>query len=140
MSPPSPSDVLAFLEGRWLIEREIDDGDRRGGFRGLATFTRDRDGLVWDEVGELELGTYVGPARRRLRVDRAADVWEVSFDDGRPFHALDLSSGHWEASHDCHADRYDGTFDVTAPDALDIAWRVRGPAKDQRIVSRYRRA
>lgn len=138
--PPAPvSDLRAFLEGTWTVDRDLAEGDARGRFEGLATFTTDGEGLLWDEHGELVLGAYRGPARRRLQLVPRGAAWEVLFEDGRPFHLLDLSSGHCEAGHDCRADRYDGSFDVLGPDAFEVAWDVHGPAKDQRIVSRYRR-
>ena len=138
MAAPVP-DLADYLPGRGSVERALRDGERRGRFAGEATFALDGDGLLWDEHGEVALGDHVGPARRRLRLVRSDDAWEVRFEDGRPFHRLDLSAGRWSAGHDCRADRYDGAFEVLGGDAFDIAWEVHGPAKDQRIVSRYRR-
>lgn len=138
MAAPVP-DLAEYLPGRWQVERELRDGERRGRFSGEATFALDGDEIVWDEQGEIGLGDHVGPARRRLRLVRGSGAWEVRFDDGRPFHRLDLSAGRWSAGHDCRADRYDGAFEVLSDDAFDVIWDVHGPAKDQRIVSRYRR-
>jgi hypothetical protein len=139
--PPVPvADLPAFLEGVWRVERDLDDGHRRGRFEGVATFSRAGHGLVWDERGEIAFGDHRGPARRRLLLLPHGTGWEVRFEDGRPFHLLDLSAGRCAAGHDCGADRYDGAFDVLAEDAFKVAWVVRGPRKDQRIVSRYSRA
>lgn len=133
------ADLRAYLEGAWSVDRELRDGERRGRFQGVATFRAEDGGIWWDEDGEIDFGAFRGPAHRRLRLVPRGTAWEVRFEDGRHFHLLDLSSGHCDAGHDCGADRYDGTFDVLAPDAFEVVWVVRGPAKDQRIVSRYRR-
>jgi hypothetical protein len=140
MSEQTIADLRTFLEGRWSVDRDLVDRERHGRFEGLATFTRAGDGLVWDEVGEIDLDGHRGPARRRLEVQPAHGDWEVRFDDGRPFHALDLSTGRCVAEHDCGEDRYEGAFQVHGSDAFDVVWHVRGPAKAQRIVSRYRRS
>jgi hypothetical protein len=73
-------------------------------------------------------------------VDRDGDGWQVRFSDGRPFHALDLRDGACAVAHPCGEDRYEGEYRVSGPDELEVRWRVRGPSKDGRIASRYRRA
>ena len=42
--------------------------------------------------------------------------------------------------HPCGEDRYEGDYRVVGDDELLVRWRVVGPAKDQEILSRYRRA
>jgi len=74
---------------------------------------------------------------RLLRDDD--DAWEVRFDDGRPFHPLDLRAGRCAVDHPCGEDHYAGEIRVETPDTVVIAWRVVGPRKDQTIVSRYTR-
>jgi hypothetical protein len=135
-------DLAAYLCGRWGVDRVVRDGEARGAFAGTAEFspTGARAELLWDEAGELRLAGYEGPARRRLHLVPDGEGWEVRFDDGRPFHPLDLREGRCAAAHDCGADRYEGEYVIRGPDAFDVVWRVRGPAKDQEIVSRYRRA
>jgi hypothetical protein len=152
-------DLVAFLTGGWTVERTVRDGDEQGAFSGRASFRAGADidadagagvddgagsaagdsALVWDETGELRLGRYVGPARRRLLLVGAGDAWEVRFDDGRPFHPLDLRGGRCAAAHDCGEDRYEGEYRVLGRAAFETRWRVRGPTIDQEIVSRYRR-
>jgi len=136
-----PLEPDAFLPGRWGVERTLRDARLGAGtFAGTATFERDEDGgLDWLETGRLRLGGYEGPARRRLRVAREEGAWMVRFDDGRPFHPLELRATACEVTHPCGADTYAGQYVVLGPDAFDVTWRVRGPAKDQRIASRYRR-
>ena len=52
----------------------------------------------------------------------------------------DLSERRFEAFHPCGEDRYEGTYRVVGEDELLVRWLVRGPRKDQEIISRYRRA
>lgn len=96
------------------------------------------DELAWCEEGELVSASHRGPARRAMRVVPAGAAWEVLFEDGRPFHPLDLAQGRCDVVHLCGADRYDGSFHMPAPGRLVVRWRVRGPAKDLEIVSDYR--
>lgn len=133
-------DLATFLPGRWSVERTLRHGAQEGSFEGVADFSRDGDGLVWEEHGRLRWQRYDGPAHRRLLVVRGDVGWEVRFDDGRLFHPLDLADGAASAVHPCGADRYEGDYRVVGADELLVRWRVRGPAKDQEIVSRYRRA
>ena len=133
-------DLVRFLAGRWTVERTLRWGDETGDFTGTAEFRPDGDGLVWDEEGRLRWQRYDGRARRRLLVVPAGDGWEVRFDDGRPFHPLDLRTGAASAVHPCGEDRYEGDYRVVGDDELHVRWRVVGPAKDQDIRSRYRRA
>jgi hypothetical protein len=136
----APLEPDAYLPGRWAVARSLHDaslGDGR--FTGTATFAPADEGLVWEESGRLALGAYDGPARRRLRLRREPQGWMVRFDDGRPFHPLVLRAGGCAVTHPCGEDAYEGAYVVLGPDAFDVTWRIRGPAKDQRIESRYRR-
>jgi Family of unknown function (DUF6314) len=132
----------AFLPGRWTIERTLEDPALGAGtFAGEALFAPGDDGLLWREQGRLRLGAYDGPANRTLHiVHDGAAAWLVRFADGRPFHALDLRDGACTVAHPCGEDRYEGEYRVTGPDALEVCWRVRGPAEESRIASVYRRA
>jgi hypothetical protein len=134
-------DPRPFLAGEWRVERALTDaalGD--GAFSGTATFAPRGDELAWEERGRLRLGSYDGPARRSLRVVAADAAWEVRFADGRAFHPLDLSGGACAVTHPCGEDVYSGAYEVLGDDAFVVRWTVRGPHKDQRIVSRYDRA
>jgi hypothetical protein len=132
-------DLVEFLAGRWTVDRTLAQGEERGAFAGVAEFSRDGDGLVWDERGRLRFQRYDGEARRRLLVVPGAEGWEVRFDDGRLFHPLELREGDFAAYHPCGEDHYEGTYRVVGDDELLVTWRVHGPHKDQEIVSRYRR-
>jgi hypothetical protein len=131
----------ALLAGRWTVERTLEDAALGAGtFTGEAVFGPEGDGLLWREEGRLRLGAYDGPAARTLRIVPDGSGWLVRFADGRPFHPLDLREGACAVAHPCGEDRYEGVYRVIGPDELDIRWRVRGPAKDGVIASRYRRA
>jgi hypothetical protein len=123
------SDLSAFLEGAWHLSRILDDRRTPCGAR-----------LIYRERGVLRIGAYRGRAERDYRYafptpGRA----EVAFDDGAPFHDLDLTAGTWSADHRCREDRYQGRFRVLAPDVWEAVWRVAGPRKDQTLTTRYSR-
>lgn len=136
ISVPAPA-LPGWLQGRWSIDRDIDDG--RGTYTGTAVFTPEPGGgLRWSEEGRLELDGYTGQATRVLFL-RPGEPWEVHFDDEAPFHPLDLSAGSFDAVHLCGADTYRGTYDPVSGDELIVRWAVTGPGRDDTIVSRYRR-
>src|ERR1700744_6503907 len=114
VTPPSgPVQLAAWLHGRWTVRRTI-NGDG-GHFNGVAEFTPaggEQDVTRWVEHGDLTLGAYTGPARRALPLHPGAAGLQVRFDDGRPFHDLDLRHGHWEPTHLCGPDTYRGAFQV----------------------------
>ncbi|ADB50931.1 DUF6314 family protein [Conexibacter woesei] len=165
------ADLPAFLTGRWTLERTIDDrrAGRRGRASGEARFEpldagagasgvgasgvgasgAASGGLRWIEHGTVQIGDFAGEFSRELAIVPDGDAWLVRFDDGRPFHPLDLREGRCLVDHPCGADAYAGAlraFETPAGPAgpagpeLEVDWRVTGPAKDQRIVTRYRRA
>jgi Family of unknown function (DUF6314) len=127
-------DTLAFLRGRWRLERRL--ADHRSGtcgwFAGDAEFagTADPGVLRYVERGELRFGGHTSPAGRTLIcVGRPDGGVDVRFADGREFHRLDLGSGRWQAQHACGPDRYAVSYRVLAPDLLEEDWRVTGPRK-----------
>lgn len=79
-----------------------------------------------------------------MSIEPDDDGWLVRFEDGRPFHRLDLLAGECEIDHPCHDDRYDGRYAVTeggdGRPEFTTEWRVSGPAKNQSINTRYRRS
>ncbi|WP_306319185.1 MULTISPECIES: DUF6314 family protein [unclassified Streptomyces] len=151
------SDVLAFLAGRWRVERTVRDlaADVTGTFSGTTDFTAESTagstagspaeggGLLHFESGTFEWHGVARPAERTLRYLPGADgdgTAVVRFADGRFFHDLDLRTGHHVADHPCSADLYRGEFTVYDADRWRTVWRVKGPAKDLRLVTEYRRA
>jgi hypothetical protein len=138
---PAAADLGAWFRGRWSVRRAI-NGDA-GRFTGTAEFTRQDSGATrWHESGELTLGAHRGPAWRTLELGPGGDrdgPWLVRFDDGRPFHDLDLSAGLWEPEHLCGPDVYRGRYEVLGADRLRVTWQVTGPGRADTIVSDYRR-
>jgi Family of unknown function (DUF6314) len=154
-------DTLSFLLGSGTVERRIRDAraGADGTFDGTLTVepepvsqlephpdpgfgsaaTRARRAR-YEERGLLRLGTFGGPAGRRLVcVGRADGTMLVEFADGRPFVVWDLRSGAWVAHHPCRADHYELRFAVGSADVVEEHWRVGGPAKDYQAWTTYRR-
>ena len=132
--------------GRWTIQREIidDRANSRGRLEGYANFQM-LDGwelptMLYEERGELSLGS-TGPIqaeRRYLWQLHDNDSVHVLFEDGRPFHEINLSQTMPYATHFCDPDVYDVSYDLRDWPAWTCAWRVRGPRKDYRMETRYR--
>ncbi|HLL34337.1 MAG TPA: DUF6314 family protein [Streptomyces sp.] len=138
-------EVLAFLAGSWRVERSVRDlasGDE-GHFDGTTVFGPLEGGaLLHRESGTFVWRGVARPAERTLRFlpgAAGAGTADVRFADGRPFHDLDLTTGHWVADHPCAADLYRGEFTVRDPDHWRTVWRVRGPAKDLVLTTDYAR-
>jgi hypothetical protein len=120
------------LLGRWELRRRV--ADRRAGLVGAVhgelTLSTVDDGVRWAETGTLHWDGRRMPVHRTLLVRDGF----VYFEDGRPFHP-------WRPGetvvHPCAVDVYTGLV-VVDRDAtrLRTLWDVRGPAKDQRLVTR----
>jgi uncharacterized protein DUF6314 len=137
-------DVLAYLAGRWRVERSVRDlaSGEQGEFRGTTEFgPLDDGGLLHRESGTFVWQGVPRPAERTLRFlpSRGPGAADVRFADGRPFHDLDLTSGRHTADHPCSADLYRGEFTVADADHWRTVWRVRGPAKDLVLTTDYAR-
>ncbi len=136
------TDLCAFLRGTWRLERRILDRIRGecAFLEGETVFRDAGDELAYREAGRLQL---VGQAFEISRAYRylfpKAHLAEIRFADGGLFHALDLSTGAWAATHACEPDLYRGRFRTLTTDLWLAAWRVTGPRKDQSLFSRYRR-
>jgi hypothetical protein len=138
-------EVLAFLAGNWKVERSVRDlasGDA-GHFTGTTVFSPlESGGLLHHESGTFVWQGVPRPAERTLRFLPGPDgtgTADVRFADGRPFHDLDLTSGHWVTDHPCAADLYRGEFTVRDADHWRTVWRVGGPAKDLVLTTDYAR-
>ncbi|MFJ9246511.1 DUF6314 family protein [Streptomyces sp. NPDC101776] len=135
-------DVLAYLSGRWRVRRSVRDltsGDE-GDFAGTTVFsTLPEGGLLHRESGTFTWQSVPRPAERTLRFlpGRAPGTADVRFADDRPFHDLDLTSGHHVTGHPCAADLYRGEFTVLDADHWRTVWRVGGPAKDLVLSTGY---
>ncbi|MFJ8200507.1 DUF6314 family protein [Streptomyces sp. NPDC096152] len=137
-------DVLAHLAGGWRVERTVRDlaGGAEGRFTGTTVFEPlDGGGLLHRESGVFVWQGVARPAERTLRFLPAdpPGTAQVRFADGRPFHDLDLRSGHHVAHHPCAADRYRGEFTVLDAAHWRTVWRVGGPAKDLVLTTDYAR-
>ncbi|WP_416969227.1 DUF6314 family protein [Streptomyces sp. 4F14] len=137
-------DVLGFLAGEWDVSRSVRDlaSGEGGSFTGTTVFQRlDPAGLLHLESGTFTWQGVARPASRTLRFlpGPAPGTADVRFSDGRPFHALDLTTGHHLAEHPCAADLYRGEFSVLDPERWRTAWRVSGPAKTLLLTTAYTR-
>ncbi|SEQ79084.1 hypothetical protein SAMN04487983_100854 [Streptomyces sp. yr375] len=150
-------DVLAYLAGRWRVERSVRDraSGGEGRFDGITVFGaleensasdggpshggRCHGGLLHEESGTFVWLGVGRPAARTLRFLPGATpgTADVRFADGRPFHDLDLTTGRHLADHPCSADLYRGEFTVRDADRWRTVWRVAGPAKDLLLTTDY---
>ena len=139
------TNLRAFFEGRWEIVRQIND--RRAGTQHVmhgtgrfrpaagapATLVYDEE-VVWQPGGQTMTGT-----RRYLLADLRGARAEVRFDDGRPFHALDLAAGTCPVRHECPPDVYDGAYRILDADRFTVRWTVTGPRKDSVLQTTFAR-
>lgn len=137
-------DVLAYLAGAWQVERTAQDvaGNAEGRFTGTTVFSWAADGgLLHHESGTFTWRGTPRPAERTLLFLPGKDpaTAHVQFADGRPFHDLDLRTGHHFADHPCALDLYRGEFTVYDADRWRTRWRVAGPAKDLILTTSYTR-
>ncbi|MGW0768044.1 DUF6314 family protein [Streptomyces sp. NPDC002676] len=135
-------DALAYLAGRWRVERSVRDlaGGDEGGFEGVTVFgPLDGGGLLHEESGTFTWQGVVRPATRTLCFlpGTTPGTADVRFADGRPFHELDLTTGRYVAEHPCAADLYRGEFTALDADHWRSVWRVGGPAKDLVLTTDY---
>lgn len=128
--------VLADFAGRWSLARTITPAQGpMARFEGQAVWTPVSDGLAYLEEGQLHLTGQPPMAATRRYLWRAdMSVW---FDDGRLFHTIPPAGG--ATAHWCDPDQYDGGYDFADWPRFAVTWRVRGPAKDYTMVSRYER-
>lgn len=125
---------LRDFHGVWTLDREIVHADgRRALVAGVSDWQPEGPGLAQQEQGEMRM-----QGHRPLSVTRRY-LWRrgplVRFADGRFFHhvpPLGGATAHW-----CDPDQYDGQYDFTGWPAFSVTWRVRGPRKDYRMVTRY---
>ncbi|MEE4117604.1 MAG: DUF6314 family protein [Paracoccaceae bacterium] len=138
---PEVTALLARLAGRWRVVRRIEDRLGPGGrFDGEAVFAEVPGGLDYVERGVLVLGQGAPMQAERRSLWRAAGARvAVRFADGRGFHELDPAAACPEARHLCGDDVYDVAYDFAGRSGWGCVWRVRGPRKDYRMVTRYAR-
>jgi hypothetical protein len=127
--------------GTWTLDRRIEDRltGQDGHFRGTARFDDTGARLQYLERGLLTLGAAppMQAERRYVWTEGQDGEIEVWFDDGRPFHSIDMSVVAPAASHDCAPDRYDVAYDFSDWPRWRATWTVFGPRKDYSMVSSY---
>lgn len=104
---------------------------------GTLTAAPDGGGFSWREDGELVWNGRRAPISRTLGLALDNGEWWATFADGSPFHPWRFGV---ELRHPCKDDLYVGQVRMDeAGDLLRIGWDVAGPAKQQRILTTYRR-
>ena len=137
---------LENFQGRWTILREIRDelNGQTGRLEGQATFRpdeQDPESLIYEERGLLQMeGSPALHAERKYRwsLVGAGNTISVSFEDGRPFHSLDLDRTMPFDTHVCSPDIYEVSYDFRSWPVWRVEWRVQGPKKDYRLWTRFR--
>jgi len=127
---------LADFEGKWWLSRRIVQGDgTKARLQGVAMFRAVPEGLAYEEIGTLRMpGQPEMEARRAYFWGLDLTVW---FEDGRYFHQVPEDGG--ETAHWCDPDQYDGHYDFEDWPVWRVTWDVRGPRKNYRMESEYRR-
>lgn len=135
----SPDARLAALRGRWRTLRVLRHADgARARFGGFTTWSpMNGGGLRCLEEGTLRQDGRSFPAGRETLWQAGPGGIEVRFADGRPFHTVGRDAA---ARHDCAPDIYWLRYDWSAWPRWSVRWRVRGPRKDYRALTRYLRA
>lgn len=131
---------LSDFVGGWRIERRIrHDAGGEAAFEGVAWLKPDGVGLAWREEGTLRMEGRppLAATRRLLWRAEAPGVVAVLFEDGRPFHRIDLHEPRPADTHPCGRDLYRVAYDFTAWPRWTAAWRVDGPRHAYALVSRH---
>ncbi|RMF38786.1 MAG: trigger factor [Alphaproteobacteria bacterium] len=133
--------AAAYFTGQWTVDRHIADIDSgwTGRFEGWARFSPVPGGLDYLERGRLRLGGLVDThAWRRYRwVFPHPHRVEVYFEDGSFFHSFDPGLQRAEATPYHDPDLYEVTYEFETRERWRSEWRVEGPRKDYRLVTRY---
>lgn len=126
------------LVGRWSLARRVADRrtGQQGTVRGFLVIAADDDGFRWDERGILSWAGVDHPVSRSYLLRQREDGWWVEFVDGREFHPWRPGA---VVTHPCRADVYTGLVTVDG-DRMRTCWDVRGPGKEQRLVTRFYRS
>ena len=121
------------FKGVWVLSRQVaHTHGRPARFEGFARITRAWTYLEWGNL-EIEGADYA--AGRRYEWAPVEGGFDVSFEDGRPFHDLRFAAP--EARHFCDPDTYDVTYDFSEFPRWRSTWVVTGPRKDYRMESHY---
>jgi hypothetical protein len=139
--PLAVPDLAAYFRGNWHLRRRLKlDMKPVGKARGQARFVPAQGGLLYREEVRLDLAGYGGNANRDYFYSLAQrGMADVFFNDGRPFHRLDLRDGRFRVEHHCGMDTYRGSFRVLDAFRWAVCWRASGPHKKFRTVTLYER-
>jgi Family of unknown function (DUF6314) len=127
------------LIGEWTMARRVVDraAGTYGSVAGTLVVTPEDEGVRLAEHGVLRWRGAEYPVTRVSRLRRLDDEWWMLFEDGRPFHPWRPGT---PVVHPCGADTYDGLVALDRGGTrLRTLWDVHGPAKHQRLVTRYSR-
>ena len=130
--------------GEWEITKSIQDntGQSSGNFSGMARFTNHDDGTaLYHEIGTLELikGQSMKAERRYRWLQETNGQITVQFQDGRPFHSIDVNETNPIGHHSCDPDTYEVLYNFSDWPNWRSTWRVTGPRKDYIMQSRFQR-
>ncbi|MEL6958502.1 MAG: DUF6314 family protein [Pseudomonadota bacterium] len=130
---------LTDFLGRYAVSRTIEDHltGQKTLFEGHAEIAGSKERASYTEVGTLRMGAQSFAAERRYEWRVAGDRIAVLFDDGRPFHDFDPSTGGQATEHLCGQDLYRGGYDFSEWTCWAVTWDVKGPRKDYRSVTWY---
>ncbi|MGR3571365.1 DUF6314 family protein [Brevirhabdus sp.] len=128
----------------WALHKRIEDhgAGTTATFEGrclIAPHAPDPTYLALEETGRMFLPgqpPLAGSRRYLWRADPAGRV-EVAFDDGRPFHRIDLTQDAPSDTHRCDPDTYRVTYDFTSFPRWRAVWRVTGPRKNYTMSQTY---
>lgn len=128
---------LSDFEGDWAIKRRIRNAiGADAQFSGTASFSRDGEGLILSEAGEMKIDGVLMQAARRYFWRQGKAGIEVYFEDGRFFHLIG-GGQRVQAHHDCAPDIYDVCYDFSGWPEWGSVWNVTGPRKDYRMETAY---
>lgn len=141
IEPASPKAGAAGAlpyQGSWRVARRIVDigQGQVWTFAGRAEIT---DSAFVEHGWLTRRGTAMPASRRYLLDVQAGDGVDVRRADGSLFIRLTRAPSQTVA-HLCGADLYSGRFIFPGMDRWIEAWRVRGPRKNYRSVTRYERS
>ena len=131
---------VADLAGTWRVLRVVRHGDGTAHrFEGQARWSPEGPGWRSVETGRLMQGGQAFEARRETIWTPRGDGIDVAFGDGRFFHHIPFGP-QASAAHDCPPDDYRLRYDFRAWPLWSVRWRVTGPRKDYRALTRHVRA
>lgn len=138
---PIPVGDPRTLLGRWSLDRLIQDRYAGQDLRVIGTteLTLEQDGRIrWFDAGTLRRGNTTTPVQRTSYLVRDGADWQVTFEDGSPFHPWQPGN---DVEHPCAADLYRGRVDLSVVERGHwyVLWTVSGPEKDYSMTSEMTR-